>query len=333
MSKNSEVLVMGNMSGDMDSIASAVALCSALGKTYLPLINIPRAELFLRKDVVYLFNLLKIDSANLYFREDFPTLLQRVSGVILVDHNVPSPDQEEVIPLVRRIIDHHRDAQFAYPKLENKVIAKTGSNASLILDAIQQKNLSPEIALLLLAPLLLDTSNFQDTRKVTAKDRKALQVLLSCAGALVPSNFYETLLENKLYADPARPDLLLKKDCKLYREGNLTYGISSLPKSIAWTLDNDVHWQEDQLTFLREQKVPLWVILEWLNGGKAVIFTTPSPELKQALVDHIKEDSHLKEVFDLDSFQFQDEFVFYRLKVPLPRKELQPLFSFERILF
>jgi exopolyphosphatase len=333
MGKIAEILVMGNPSGDMDSIASAIALSSALGKGYLPLINIPRDELFLRKDVLFLFDLLKIDPATLHFQEDLPSLLTRITGVILVDHNALSPGQEELAPFVRRIFDHHRDEQASYPGLESKMIAKTGSSATLILDAIKQKDLTPELALLLLAPLLLDTSNFQDTRKVTAKDRKAFQVLLSRAGALVPPDFYETLLENKLYADPARPDLLLKKDCKLYREGSLTYGISSLPKSIAWTLDNDVHWQEDQLTFLREQKVPLWVILEWLNGGKAVIFTTPSPELKQALVEHILEYPHLREVFDIDSFQFQDEFVFYRLKVPLPRKELQPLLAFEKMLF
>lgn len=327
MNKIAEILVMGNMAADMDSIASALALASGLGNGHIPLINIPREELFLRKDILYLLKLLHIDLNALYFREDIPSLLGPATGVILVDHNVLSPDQQQLVPFVRRIIDHHKDEKFDYPKLESKVIAKTGSNATLILEAIQQK-LTPELALLLLAPLLLDTSNFQDTRKITAKDRKALQTLLSKAGALVPGDFYETLLEYKLSADPARPDLLLKKDCKLYREGSLTYGISSLPKSIVWTLDNDTHWQEDQLTFLREQKVPLWVILEWVNEHKAVIFTTPSPELKQAIVEHIRQNANLREIFDLDSFQFQDEFVFYKLKVPLPRKELQPLLSF-----
>lgn len=329
MDKITEILVMGNMAGDIDSIASAIALASALGCT--PLINIPREELVLRKDVLYLFELLHIDPATLHFREDLPSLLNRSPEVILVDHNTLSPDQEHLAPHVRKIIDHHQDENFPYPNLENKVISKTGSNATLILEAILSA-LTPQLALLLLAPLLLDTSNFQDTRKVTAKDRNALQTLLSKAGDLVPPDFYEALLENRLSADPDRPDLLLKKDCKVYRDGSLTYGISSLPKSISWTLDNAVHWQEDQLAFLREQKVPLWMILEWVNDCKAVIFTTPSLELKKAIIDHINQDAQLREVFDLDSFQFQDEFVYYRLKVPLPRKELQPLLSLERIL-
>lgn len=327
MNKIAEILVIGNMAADMDSISSALALASALG--YHPLINIPREELSLRKDVLYLFQLLNIDPSTLHFREDMTHLLGPSTEVILVDHNVLSPDQQHLIPHVRKIIDHHKDEKIDYPKLESKIISKTGSNATLILELIQQL-LTPELALLLLAPLLLDTSNFQDTRKVTAKDRKALQTLLPLANP--PPDFYETLLENKLCADPARPDLLLKKDCKLYQEGGLTYGISSLPKSISWTLDNDTHWQEDQLTFLREQKVPLWVILEWLNDGKAVIFTTPSLELKKAIVEHIHQNAKLREIFDLDSIQFQDEFVFFRLKVPLPRKELQPLLSFEGIL-
>lgn len=326
---------MGNMSGDMDSVASALALASLLGNSFIPVINIPRAELFLRKDVLYILNLLKIEPNQLYFREDIPALLGSMTELILVDHNVLSPGQEELAPFVRRIIDHHQDEQYSYPQLESKTIERVGSNATLILEVIQQKNpeaLTSKLALLLLAPLLLDTSNFQDSRKVTVHDQKALQILLSRINASsLPSDFYETLLENRQACDPSRPDLLLKKDCKLYREGQLTYGISSLPKFISWTLDNDACWQEDQLAFLREQKVPLWIILEWLSGGKAVIFTTPFPELKHALLDHVNKD--LKEVFDLDSFQAQDEFVFYRLKAPLPRKDLQPLLSLNRVLF
>lgn len=329
-------LVIGNSSGDMDSIASSIALAVALGKEYLPLINIPRHDLALRRDVLYLFNLLEIDPCDLYFKDDSPLFLNRIKGIVLVDHNLPSPDQKEIIPFIERIIDHHKDEKFSFPQLKKKKIASVGSNATLVTEAILLENpesLTPTMALLLIAPILLDTSDFQDFRKTTLRDQKAFKKLLPLAEPLMPPNFYETLLEKKLEADPSRPDLLLKKDCKLYQEGKLTYGISSLPKSITWTLENDFHWQEDQLTFLREQKVPLWVILEWLNGGKAVIFTTPSPDLKEALIAHISQNLKLKEVFDVDSFQFQDEFVFCRLRVPLPRKELQPLLSFSQMSF
>ena len=151
-SQNSEIIhfVIGNESADLDSIISSISyaylLCqedtSSQAGLYIPLMNIHREEIALRKDILYLFQLFGISVDDLLFLDDNVPLNrlfeQKRLRLNLVDHNVLRPRQEHLSDAIERIVDHHIDENINYPLItnENKLIAIVGSNATLIAEKI-----------------------------------------------------------------------------------------------------------------------------------------------------------------------------------------------------
>lgn len=333
-------VVLGNQSADMDSVVSAIILAHIRGPSVLSLINIPKEDLDLRKDVDYLFNKLGVDRDALLYREDFPLLIdyakQGLTRIILVDHNILPVDQTALEPYVEEIFDHHQDENVPYLLLapEKKHLLVTGSNASLIAKEIfetKQKALTEEVSYLLLAPILLDTDNLKDRNKTTRLDRFMAKRLKKLAGKLYTSDYYEILLERKLYVDPTRPDQILRKDFKTYQEGKLAYGISSLPASVEWSEKNRINWEGAVRIFLEQQAVNLWMGLEHMDDGMHLILYTPSKKLQEALVEHIRLSEALNQRLQLKSCDSQG-FLFYEIEGKIARKQLQPLFLFEESL-
>jgi inorganic pyrophosphatase/exopolyphosphatase len=135
--------------------------------------------------------------------------------VILVDHNVPCPSQQHLRPLVRGIVDHHAAAPDPiaipeWPRADGddymtnvlNLVETIGSAASLVtrLFRATQTGLDPLLARLLLAPVLLDTSNFNPSaKKAVDGDFAARDFLLRVINA---------------YQDPTRP--FTEDDAKAY---------------------------------------------------------------------------------------------------------------------
>ena len=142
-------IVLGNQSGDMDSIASAIAFSYANRSRgfYIPVINIPKEDLALRGDVLHVFKTLHIDPNFLFYKEDLNFLLslakQGYLRVTLVDHNRLSPDQESFKDYIEKIIDHHKEENNFYPlmKEEDKMILKIGFEL-LVGDRVRRTALS-----------------------------------------------------------------------------------------------------------------------------------------------------------------------------------------------
>lgn len=287
-------LVMGNQSGDMDSICSAIALSLILPNA-IPIINIERAEMSMRKDVLYLLEQVSIDPEKLYYKDSLPFFLtlakEGKAKMMLVDHNKLAPDQSEWVPFVNRILDHHVDEQVDYPNLEEKIIAQTGSCATLVAE-MANGDLSP----LLLAPILLDTANGQDERKTTSRD---LQFIKN-GDAL-----YQTLLAKKRDNEGLTPFQLLNRDFKSYQKEQCLYGISSLPHGVDWKS------AEAAKEFMKEKSLEFLIILEWIGDHK-FLFVIGAP--------WILGDAVLNELFVQPV-----SLPIIQLKEPLPRKVFQPI--------
>lgn len=285
-------LVMGNQSGDMDSICSAIGLSLILPNA-IPIINIEKSEMSMRKDVLYLLGQVSIDPETLYYKDSLPFFLTLANEgkalMTLVDHNVLAPDQIEWMPYVNRIIDHHVDEVVNYPRLEEKIIAETGSCATLIAEI-------SDLGILLLAPILLDTSNGQDERKTTPRDLKFIQD---------GDDLYQTLLAKKRDLEGLSPYQLLNRDFKMYQKDQCLYGISSLPHGIEWKSS------EAAKEFMKEKNLVFLIILEWIGDQKfLLVFDAP----------WILDDPVLNELFVKPVSQ-----PLIQLKEPLPRKVFQPI--------
>lgn len=345
--------VLGNESADLDSIASSIAFAYLLyhennskqGELYIPLLNMHRVELALRKDVLYLFQLLNISADDLLFLDDdVPLRLLFVQNRLrfnLVDHNILRPSQEYLSNAVERIVDHHADENKQYPLLtpENKTIAIVGSAATLVSEKMlpsHQITMTPELATLLLGPILIDTSDLQSVEKTTTRDIDAVETLKPFASEIMPQDFYKKLLTAKNDISGLTPSMLLSKDFKEYLDGKLLYGISSIPSSISW-------WTEDAAfigpvleKYAKERELSLLILLMANNDPQGpkrkIIIYSASQKLLQAFDTYVQTDEALSHILIPGPASGHDQMSFYWTEQFIARKQLQPLFHFSEII-
>jgi exopolyphosphatase len=195
-------IVIGNESGDCDSIVSSILHAYFLFSTkktanvVLPILSMPMEDLKLRGAESFLLKNCGIDSSNLIFTDQIPwqDVSLNIDKVTLVDHNVLSHSMVFLNPKVYEIIDHHKDesqySEIVDPTRRN--IEKVGSCSTLIAENfLRETNLfvnnvdlqhnnnntaldsdnSKNIASLLLSTILLDTMNLSpEAKKATQKD-------------------------------------------------------------------------------------------------------------------------------------------------------------------
>ena len=163
--------------------------------TVIPLLNCHREDLPLRQDIVWLMEYLSIDYNNLkYYPEEFdPNRFQDLQ-VSLVDHNLPD---EKLHSHVVEIIDHHDDADAVKCP---RTIEKVGSCATLIAERVLQDDsyeVTEEIAILLLAPILADTANLvDDCQRTTDKDRSMVSQLMKFIDRISRTELYNQVMNN-----------------------------------------------------------------------------------------------------------------------------------------
>jgi len=202
---------MCNQASDLDSIACSAALAQAVqGKPFIP---IPRDELSLRSEAVWLLDQCKVDLDKLCFLGEID--LSEASHIILVDHNVPPPQYAAMAPKITQIIDHHKDE---YTLAADKTIITTGSCATLVGKHILESGsaLSPAMAKLLLGAILIDTRNLAERHPTTPLDRETAEKLIRQAGMTPQESdaLYHKLWQLKSDITRFSPQELLKKDYK-----------------------------------------------------------------------------------------------------------------------
>lgn len=258
--------ILGNEGGDLDSVVCAYTFAHLMASARhnlprlasiapwlpplkehigVPLCNFPSTDLVLRQDVVLAFAKAGIRdiASQMIFSDQIPLLaepksvaeLQPGDCVILVDHNVPTDTQMHLAPFVRGVVDHHELPPGEWPiKLAKdgsalEVIETVGSATSLIARLYRQLQLplDPCMARLMLAPVLLDTSNFKPSaKKAVEGDFQARDFLCklisaySYGPAFTPDESATALFTELLDARASYAELTiaeaLRKDTKIF---------------------------------------------------------------------------------------------------------------------
>lgn len=266
-SKGALRFVTGNQSADMDSVVSAITYAYFYNQKnptevpFLPLVNITRDELRLRRDIVLILNSHSIRNDQLFFLDDLhelTTLSNSHLELVLVDHcglqgELLNQLYDQKRLHVVSIIDHHAD-EGQFKDAVPRIIQSNGSCSALVFNYwnAQLGGIKDEDAiLLLLGPLLIDTSNM--TQKVEDGDVEAFEQYLKLLGGQdLQATTSAPAADSKdaLYLElkSAKKDLngflfydILRKDYKQFKfltkdGGAVSIGFSSLGKSISWIL-------------------------------------------------------------------------------------------------
>jgi exopolyphosphatase len=280
------VVVLGNESADLDSIVSAIVYawflfvssfsssssCSSSSPPPLPvivpLVQIPRGELALRSEVVWLFSThLQIDVSSVWFLEELGFLSQLLSSsssssspslsssspslnLVLVDHNRLSKGMVSIFGegSVTEILDHHVDEKLYQEtvKEDRRRITVVGSCATLVGEKIiQHLSTSAEKAdlqawtgeiqqaqdwkTMLLSAILIDTSNFApETERATPTDVRVAKSLQGTEETDLLP-LYQSLRTYKYDITHLSTADLLRRDYKQWTmAGGVEVGISSV---------------------------------------------------------------------------------------------------------
>lgn len=135
----STTFVIGNESADLDSCISAIVYAAlsqvrgSTGRRYVPVYNVDRADVILRKELAVLLPRAHLNADDLICRDELPFDLrgQRTTWA-LVDHNHFrvegfSPSQCSI----EAVIDHHVD-EGLYQSAHPRVVQACGSCSTLV---------------------------------------------------------------------------------------------------------------------------------------------------------------------------------------------------------
>jgi len=197
-------------------IRSSIPTPGAFTPLYVPVTNIPRADIQLRPEFLALLRHANLEPQHLITLTELPTLSEISAKLpaentkwILVDHNALQGELGKIYSgRVAGAIDHH-DEEGVVPKetgLEPRVITKTGSCTSLVTeycrdawdqlsaaalssgaanaqgdeavdDGAMARLWDAQVAKFALASILIDTSNLKSEDKVTEHDKAAVEYL------------------------------------------------------------------------------------------------------------------------------------------------------------
>lgn len=295
-------IVTGNQSADMDSVVSAItfAYLSYSLKTpdqfIIPLIDIPRTDFALRRDINKLLQNHDISEDLLYFVEDFSEFLDESTSVhlSLVDHNGLQGVEinkgfDAGLINVEAIIDHHAD-EGMFEKANPRIIRTCGSNSTLVfhyfhdLTSCDEKfwKSNKDVIELLIAPLLIDTSNM--TQKVEDPDVKAMDFYKTILADNTVNfttqssydEFYKTLKTAKKDISGFSFADILRKDYKQFKFlHDDRVGFSSISKPLLWIASkysvDDI--KEDLANTLKTNQIELLVITASFTQKETGIYT------------------------------------------------------------
>lgn len=226
-------IVIGNMSADLDSIASAISLAFYLhhktGLDYVPVVNSTKSVIVTKKACTFMFEQLSVDLDDLVFIGDLDR--DRIIEAYLVDHNELDMREKQDLgmsELVTGVIDHHLDKGEFKNANPRTIDFEVGSNASLIVDMFRQAQieLDPSFATMLLFPIVNDTCNL--TRIAHQIDVEAVAYLtrFTCVDRKELNAQLDQFKFGK--TDYNNVSLLLAQDCKVYSGDGGVFGMSAL---------------------------------------------------------------------------------------------------------
>jgi exopolyphosphatase len=236
-------LVAGSPAADPDSLAASIAYAWLLrlgprSGLVLPYVPIARADLRIRPEALELFGQAGLDPSGLLFADELePGELGALAGLrlSLVDSDgayLPQAARARVV----EVLDHHPGGFSTPPDSPEAVrsVEPVGSACTLVAERYFRQRpeaLDPELAVLLLGPILLDTAGLDPAAgRTSERDRAAAGRLADLAGPAA-AGLHARLLEVRRDLPGLSSEELLRRDYKEGRAAGGRYGISSVPLS------------------------------------------------------------------------------------------------------
>lgn len=302
--------VIGNESADLDSITcallyayiqSSLAASRKSDKYWIPITNIPQQDLSLRPELTALLRHAGVKPKDLITLDDIDGIEAKLPAEstdwTLVDHNVLQGELgKHYSTRVVGVIDHHEDEGKAPQDASPRLIEKTGSCNSLVVnycrsawddvsgmatnvgaahgqddravdDFAYTSTWDAQAAKLSLGSILIDTHNLQSEDKTTDHDRKAVKYLeakIGISNKVSPSHDRDTFFQEISNAKSDLDDLslndLLRKDYKQWTEGDLTLGMASCVRSMSYIQSKSQNFVEDLYKFAQSRQLDLFAI-------------------------------------------------------------------------
>ncbi|XP_071582959.1 exopolyphosphatase PRUNE1 isoform X3 [Heliangelus exortis] len=235
-------VVMGNEACDLDSTVSALALAYFLAKTssapattFVPVLNIPRAELPLRTETVFLLGEQGIPPTSLICRDEIDLGGLHGAGLLsltLVDHHVLTGTDAALEEAVVEVLDHRPLDRDRAPRCP-MTVAPVGSCATLVTERIAQGPpgvLDRVTAALLHGTILLDCINLSPAAgKATPRDVACVSLLEERFPDLpARDKVFEALQAAKFDVSGLTTEQMLRKDLKVLPGEDLLLAISGI---------------------------------------------------------------------------------------------------------
>ncbi|CAG8468665.1 6243_t:CDS:2 [Acaulospora colombiana] len=242
-----------NKSADLDSVIGSIAYAhlnnqlANFDRTCLPIIQIPRSDIRIRPECVYVFEDCGFSVDTLIFIDDITPHIDKLFAnydiqLVLVDHNELIGVWKNFSQNVEVILDHHEDKGL-HMNARLRCVENVGSATSLVVlnfkDRWERESDDAKLAKFFLAPILADTI-FLDVSKgrTTNKDQMAADFLLNFLELsenvnVFIKNYYDKIRKARFDIFDLSNFDLLRKD---YKERNIEkyrVGISS----IGWNVD------------------------------------------------------------------------------------------------
>eukprot|EP01083_Nonionella_stella_P165276 549453_1 len=339
-------LILGNEACDIDSMVSSLLWSYHMQSQtkhssvlYIPVFTIPKKELKLRKDALYLFQ--QIDKSftdHLFFQDTIAQMLSYHStkqdeekqaqqtppfklNVHLMDHNALSVSLDPLLaPYVNYIIDHHKDEgkylARCNPQNMNRIIGVAGSNVSLIINHILSihkdydvSTLGDLFGALINAVILLDTGGFDENMgKTTDTDLKTYKLFEKYNLNDDHTAWYKMLLDLRSNVDGFDVSDLLIRDMKIFKENEIIFGIPG----IGIALENVMETEGDHLfeaihSFQVEKKldlVPVMTIFSHkVDNKKEIQRQLALFSTNEMLFDHVSNDLQQVQSMQMKAYQ------------------------------
>ncbi len=199
--------------------------------------------------------------------------------VIMVDHNELKQSVEGLEEGdVMEIIDHHR---FDAERTKNPIFIASepvGSSCTIVYHQYLRWTVpvKKEIAFLLLTGIVSDTIMLKSPT-TTQMDVRAVHALAPLAGVEDLEEFANEIFSNSVVLSDADPKSVIEGDFKIYREGNVSFGIGQV-EVLRLADANDVKEKFlSELTRVRDAHHVDWTLLliTDVKKGNSLLITTP----------------------------------------------------------
>lgn len=266
--------VLGNESGDLDSVIGSICLAFFLNQQpnfrlppAVPVLNFDPHEICLRTDVHKFLQLYDI-SHELFLTADkscnnltsFLDISKCDISLVLFDHNRLITSHSDNGDRVVGIVDHHKDESLYLNTTGSlRIIKEIGSASSIVACLCRDSGIEFPFSSFLSAPIIVDCDNFDFSRnKTTPEDVEVFQWLQTLNKPAIDSaKLYSQLKSWRHDIFCLSMKEILKRDYKSFTGKHFEIGFSSIPCSPSQIELHYPSFRTDCIEFMTERKIEI----------------------------------------------------------------------------